>query len=169
MISDASRSPLLVGVGFAAALGARRALSRALLAKFRRELAALNQGDYRPLLASYSEDAVLRFAEGAHRFAGEHRGRAALERFFENFVAAGIEGEIRELHTAGPPWRLTLLVRFDDRAIGPDGEEIYSNRTLLLVRTRWGKVVEQEDFYADTVRIAELERRLRERGVPAAR
>jgi ketosteroid isomerase-like protein len=78
-----------------------------------------------------------------------------------------IRGEINELFVAGPPWRLTLLVRFDDRAIRDNGQEMYRNRTVLLVRTRWGRVVHQEDFYEDTERITALETRLRELGLAA--
>ena len=55
---------------------------------------------------------------------------------------------------------MTLIVRFDDWAEAPSGEQIYANRTMLLARTRWGRIVEQEDFYEDTGRILELERRL---------
>jgi ketosteroid isomerase-like protein len=138
---------------------------RLLLFKLRRDLRALNAGDYRPLLAGYAEDAVLQFNEGTHRWAGEHRGKAAIERFFQDFVAAGIEGEIVELFFAGPPWRLTLLVRFDDEARGPGGERIYRNRTFLLARTRRGKIVLQQDFYEDTERIGALDARLTELGV----
>ena len=61
---------------------------------------------------------------------------------------------------AGPPWRTTLIARFDDHASDAAGEEIYRNRTLLLARARWGRIVSQEDFYEDTQRIVELERRL---------
>ena len=52
-----------------------------------------------------------------------------------------------------------------DQAERPDGERIYANRTVLLARTRWGRIVEQEDFYEDTGRILALEERLRELGV----
>lgn len=44
-----------------------------------------------------------------------------------------------------------------------------SNRTVLLARTRWGRIVRQEDFYEDSLRIERLERRLAELGVPAVR
>jgi len=75
------------------------------------------------------------------------------------------QGEIKELWIGGPPWALTLVARFDDVARAPDGEQIYANRTCLVVRTRWGKIVEHEDFYEDTGRILELEARLRELGI----
>lgn len=60
---------------------------------------------------------------------------------------------------------MTMLVRFDDFATGPDGEGLYENSTVLWVRTRWGKIVEQRDFYEDTGRIDEFEQRLQELGI----
>ena len=62
--------------------------------------------------------------------------------FSAHFVRmASHRGEIVELFHSGPPWRLTLLARFDDRALTAAGEEIYRNRTVLLVRTRWRRIV----------------------------
>ena len=43
--------------------------------------------------------------------------------------------------------------------------ELYANRTVLVVRTRWGEIVENEDFYEDTARILALESKLRELGI----
>lgn len=158
---------LALSLAAGGAIAARALLTRLLLAKLRRDVRALSAGDYRPILANYAQHAVLCFNDGEHRWAGEHRGRAAIERFLQDFVAARIEGEISELLLAGPPWRITLLARFDDRACDPAGAEIYRNRTVLLARTRWGRIVRQEDFYEDSARIAVLERRLVELGVPA--
>lgn len=162
---DRSRRLAPIAAGALGAIAARRLLGTALLFKLRRDVRALNAGDYGPLLAGYAEDAVLQFNDGTHRWAGVHRGKPAIERFLQDFVAAGIEGEIIELFFAGVPWRMTLLVRFDDEAHAPDGEQIYRNRTFLLARTRWGKIVSQQDFYEDTERIGALEQRLTELGV----
>jgi ketosteroid isomerase-like protein len=162
-------SPLpTIALGALGALAVRSLFKRALLFKLGRDVRALNAGDYRPLLAGYADDAVLVFNDGAHRWAGVHSGRPALERFFEDFVAARVQGEIVDLFVAGPPWALTLLVRFDDHAHSDDGEQLYRNRTLLLARARWGKIVRQEDFYEDTERIGELDRRLTELGIAPA-
>jgi ketosteroid isomerase-like protein len=46
-----------------------------------------------------------------------------------------------------------------------DGGRIYENRTVLVLRTRWGKIVEQEDFYIDTGRLLAFDRKLAELGV----
>ncbi len=140
-------------------------LRRAVLVKLRRDIRALNAGDYRPVLSGFAENAVLRFNEGEHRWSGEHRGREAIARFLRNYVAARMQGEIRELHLSGPLWRLTLIARFDDHAHDPAGNELYRNRVVLFAHTRWGRVVHHEDFYEDTQRIAVLETRLRELGI----
>lgn len=149
-------------LGAAATLAARPALRGVLGWRLRRDLAALNAGDYQPILANYAEDAVLRFPEGDHRFAGEHREKPAIERFFKEFIAAGLQGELRDLLVSGPPWRMTMVVRFDDHAVGPNGERLYANHAVLLIRAKWGRIVEHTDYFEDTERIGELERRLRE-------
>jgi ketosteroid isomerase-like protein len=150
--------------GAAAAVGLRALVARAILAKLRRDLQALNAGDLGPLLAGYHDDAVIAFNDGDHRWSGTHRGKPAIERFLRNFVAAGLTGEIVDFWIAGAPWRLKLLVRFDDRSVGDNGEALYANRTVLVVTTRWGKIVRQEDFYEDTGRILAFDRRLTELG-----
>jgi ketosteroid isomerase-like protein len=163
-----AEAKLFAALGFAAALTGRSLLRRALLVKLRRDMAALNAGDSAPLLAGYAQDAVLRFNEGTHRWAGEHRGKPAIALFLANFIHAGLHGEIVDVAFSGPLWRMTLLVRFDDWALDPAGEqEIYRNRTVLLGRTRRGRIVEQEDFYEDSERIGALERKLQELGVRA--
>jgi ketosteroid isomerase-like protein len=160
------RRSALLGAG--AAIAARAMLPRVILLKLRRDLRRLNAGDYRPLLAGYADDAVLHFNEGPHRWSGDYRGKPAIERFLHEFVAAGVMGEIRSLWIGGPPWALRLVARFDDRAAGPAGEELYANRVVIVARTRWGKIVEQDDFYLDTARIVAFEEKLRELGVEPA-
>ena len=159
---------LIAGAG--AAIVARALLPRLALLKLRSDVRRLNSGDYKPLLAGFADDAVLHFNEGPHRWSGDHRGKPAIERFLRDFTGAGLQGEITELWIAGPPWALRIVARFDDRAIAPNGEELYANRTAIVARTRWGKIVEQQDFYEDTGRILALEEKLREIGIdPAAR
>jgi ketosteroid isomerase-like protein len=160
----AAHAPGLIA-GAAGALAARALLTRLLLLKLNHDVRRLNAGDHAPLLAGYASDAVLRFNEGPHRWSGEHRGREAIARFLRDFVRAGLQGEVRGLWIAGPPWDLRVVVRLDDRASGPNGEQIYANRVAVVLRTRWGKIVEHDDFYVDTERIVALERKLGELGV----
>jgi ketosteroid isomerase-like protein len=146
--------------GAALALGARALLPRALMWKFSGDVAKLNAGDHRPLLDAYADDFVLHFNDGPHRWAGDWVGKEGMDRFLGMFTAAGLQGEIRSVATSGPLWAMTMWARFDDHALGPDGERIYENSTVLVLRTRWGKVVEQWDYYVDTERITEFDRRL---------
>jgi ketosteroid isomerase-like protein len=163
------RKLFVATAGAAAALTARAALTRALTLKLRRDIAKLNAGDYRPLLSSFADDALLVFNDGDHRWAGEHRGRDAIERFLQDFTRAGIRGKLGDVQLAGAPWALTLMARFDDGATGPDGEELYRNRVAIVARTRWGKIVRQDDFFEDTDRITRFDRRLTELGVAPVR
>ena len=158
-------SNLLAGV--ALGLGARALLPRLLLLKFKPDVAKLNAGDYKPLLDAYADDFVLHFNEGPHRWSGDWVGKPAFDRFLQNFTAAGLQGEIKSVATSGPLWKLTIWARFDDHADAPDGTRIYENHTVLVLRTRWGKIVEQHDYYADTAAILALENALEEMGVPA--
>lgn len=151
--------------GLAVAVIARSLLVRLLLFKFRCDLAALNAGDHTPLLAAYSDDVILHFHDGDHRFAGDWIGKPGMDRFLQNLVRANITGEIDSIAVSGAPWAMTLWVRFNDHADAPDGRPLYDNRTVLVLRTRWGKVVEQDDFYADTARILAFERKLTDLGI----
>ncbi|MHB1468486.1 MAG: nuclear transport factor 2 family protein [Solirubrobacteraceae bacterium] len=153
--------------GAATALAARATLPRLLRLRFAPAVARLNAGDHTTLLDAYAEDFVLHFNEGPHRWSGDWVGKAEMDRFLQNFTAAGIEGEVREIATSGPLWALVMWVRFDDHAKAPDGTRVYENSTVLVLRTRWGKVVEQHDFYMDTERIRAFDRNLTERGVTA--
>ena len=157
-----------LAMGVCLAVGARTALHQALLVKFRSDVRKLNAGHPDGLLSAYHDDAVLRFHDGQHRWAGTHRGKQAIGELLRNMVDAGLQGTIREIWMGGPPWALTLVARFDDEATGPDGSVLYENRAVLVVRTRWGRVIRQDDFYEDTSRIESFESRLRELGVPAS-
>ena len=46
-----------------------------------------------------------------------------------------------------------------------DRTRIYENRDVLVLRTRWGTIIEQRDSYADPQRIAVLDRALDELGI----
>jgi ketosteroid isomerase-like protein len=154
-------------LGAALGLAARAALPRLLLLKFAPSVAKLNAGDHKPLLDAYADDFVLHFHDGPHRWKGEWVGKAGMDAFLQMFTAAGIKGEIKGMATSGPLWAMTMWVRFDDHADAPDGTRLYANSTVLVLRTRWGKVVEQHDFYVDTQEIVDFDRKLSERGVEA--
>ena len=154
-------------MGAAAAIVARSAMTQLLKRKLASDVAKLNAGDHTALLDAYADDFVLHFHDGPHRWAGDWVGKTGMDHFLRNFVAAGLQGEIEAIAASGPPWAMTLWVRFSDHADAPDGTRIYENSTVLVLRTRWGKVVEQHDYYLDTGRILELDRKLDELGIPS--
>lgn len=158
-----NRKSLITGAALAVA--GRGLLPKLLLAKFGPAVKKLNAGDHSTLLDAYADGAVLHFNDGDHRWAGDWIGKASIDRFLQNFTAAKVQGEIKQIATSGPPWALTMWVRFDDHADAPDGTRLYANRTVLVLRTKWGKVIEQEDFYVDTEAITALDRKLTELGV----
>lgn len=159
--------PSSLVAGAAVAFGARAGMHRLLKQKFAADVAKLNAGDHTALLDAYADDFVLHFHDGPHRWAGDWVGKNGMELFLRNFVAAGIQGTVHEIATSGPPWAMTLWVQFSDYADAPDGTRIYENSTVLVLRTRWGKVVEQHDYYLDTNRILELDRKLDQLGIAA--
>ena len=119
--------------------------------RIRRSVQALGDGDPGPLLAGFADDAVLVFP-GTSTWAGEYRGKRSIEGFLRRFLDAGLVGETHDIVVNGPPWRTTVCVLFVDRAADVDGEVVYENRVMFLVRAVWGKVVYQEDFL-DTQRV----------------
>ncbi|MET0819890.1 MAG: hypothetical protein ABWY58_02915 [Aeromicrobium sp.] len=153
---------VLAGVALTVVL--RAVALRILLIKLRRDVAALSSGDYRPLLSGFASDAVLEFHEGDHRWSGTYAGRDRIETFLRRFVDAGLHGDIRQIWCGGWPWSMTVVARFDDAA-DLDGEHLYDNQTVLVCRTRWGRIVHQADYYADTQRIVDFDRRLTARGL----
>jgi ketosteroid isomerase-like protein len=111
----------------------------------RRNVRALRSGDIGPLLASYADEAVLRFP-GQNPWAGEHRGKPAIEAFLRRFADDRLIGETHEILVNGPPWRTTVCVVFTVEARDTAGAVVYQNRAVLFVRAAWGKIVYQEDF-----------------------
>ena len=126
----------------------------------RRNIRRVNAGDYRPMLGFYAKDAVLVFP-GRNSWAGEHRGKEAIERFLQRFVRVGMQFEAHEILVSGPPWNASACVRFSDSARDTNGKVVYANRGIIYVKTSWGKITLQEDF-EDIERVAEFDKWLAE-------
>jgi ketosteroid isomerase-like protein len=131
----------------------------------RHTIERLNQGDYQPALKMFAADATLAFP-GDNSWSNQfrtpqpgcgpyfsHRGRPELEAFLQRYVAHGIQMEVDDILVNGPPWNTRAAARVRDWMLDADGEEIYSNRAVLFVTARWGKIQSQED-YEDTTRVA---------------
>jgi uncharacterized protein (TIGR02246 family) len=135
-----------------AAVLARPLYAAAVRAILRRNVAALMAGDPGPLLKMYADDATLTFP-GDHSWGPVYRGREEIEGFLRRFLAAGLRGEVSDVFVAGPPWATRIAIRFDDWAHDAAGTKVYENNAVIVLRTRWGKVVD-EHLYEDTQKVA---------------
>lgn len=135
----------------------------------RRNVASLNAGHYEPALAMFARNSTLSFP-GRNSWSGQfrppelgrkpflsHRGRDEIEAFLRRYVGHGIQMSVEDILVDGPPWALRVAVRAHVWAAGPDGRDVYDNRAVLVIETRWGKIRSQED-YEDTERAAAFDR-----------
>lgn len=131
----------------------------------RRNVAKLNDGDAAPTLAMFAPDARLSFP-GDNGFARQlrpiekgrqafetHRGRDEIAAFLARYVDAGIQMVVEDILVNGPPWNTRVAVRVHVWVPGADGTDVYDNRAVLMVDSRWGRIQRQED-YEDTERAA---------------
>ena len=129
----------------------------------KRNIAKLNTGDYGPSLAMYTADATLTFPgsnswstmfrphERGRAAHPTHRGRNEIEAFMRRYTAHGIQMVVDDILVNGPPWHARAAVRCHDWIPGDGGGDVYDNRAVMWVETRWGRIVEHED-YEDTER-----------------
>ena len=138
-------------------------------ALMRRQIEQLNQGNYEPLLKMTAADAELAFP-GDNSWSRQfrppqpsraqhttHRGISEVEAFAQRFVAAGLRLEVEDILVNGPPWNLRVAVRATDRAVDDDGNDVYNNRIVAFIETRWGRIQRWED-YLDTERVSAWDR-----------
>jgi ketosteroid isomerase-like protein len=133
------------------------ALSRPLYAwavrtMLHRNASAFLAGDPGPLLKMYAEDAVLEFP-GESSWGPEYRGRAEIEGFLRRFLASGLTGTIGHVWISGPPWATRIAAEFDDWANDTGGTRIYENRSVIVLQTRFGRVI-RERVYEDAQKVA---------------
>jgi ketosteroid isomerase-like protein len=119
-------------------------LAKALM---QRNMARLNEGDYRPALRFDAKDIRFRFP-GDSTWAMEIDNRDDLERWLARFVASGLHIDADEVLAQGPPWNMRLCVRGTDHLDTEDGR-VYDNRYVIWGRIAWGRLREYE-VYEDT-------------------
>jgi ketosteroid isomerase-like protein len=153
------RTPIVAALaGATAASLARAAYPAAVRALLRRNVAALMAGDPAPLVAMYAPGATLVFP-GEHSWGPVYRGRDEIEGFLRRFLAAGLRGELGAIFVDGPPWATRIAIEFTDHAHDADGTRVYENRAVIVLRTRWGRVV-AEEVYEDTQKVAAFDEHL---------
>jgi len=137
----------------------------------KRNIQRLNAGDFAPTIAMFADDATLSFPGdnswsnmirpvqiGREAFV-THRGSDELRRFLQRYVDQRIHMVVDDILVNGPPWNTRAAVRVHHWVAGADGTDVYANRAVLFVNTRWGKIRAQED-YEDTERVAAFDRTL---------
>jgi ketosteroid isomerase-like protein len=117
----------------------------------------LNAGDVRAITRTFADDAVLVFP-GSSSFAGEHRGKPAIEAWLDRFIGLRPSLVVHDVAVAGPPWNMRVTFRFSDRIQIPGGGE-YQNEGMEYLRIRRGRTTEQR-VYLDTEKVADLDARL---------
>ena len=102
----------------------------------------------------YAPDAEMTFP-GVHSWGRTYRGRDEMKNaFLRRFLAAGLRGEVGHVYVDGPPWATRIALQFDDWADDPrTGARVYENRAVIVLETRWGRVV-RERLYEDTQKVA---------------
>jgi ketosteroid isomerase-like protein len=91
---------------------------------------------------------------GEHSWGATYRGKAEVEAFLRRFLDAGLRGSLGTIWVSGPPWATRIALEFTDHAHDPaTGERIYANDAVLVLRTRFGRVV-REEVYEDTQKVA---------------
>ena len=135
----------------------------------RRNIRRLNEGKYEPALRMFATDGTLAFPgdnSWAHQYRDPthgraafvtHRGRDELEGFLRRYIGTGMQMVVEDVLVNGPPWNMRAAARVHHWIPGPAGEDVYSNRAVLMVRAVWGKIRSQED-YEDTERVTEYDR-----------
>ncbi len=135
----------------------------------KRNIAALNAGNYRPALAMYAADATLAFPgdnswsrqvrspQTGRRSRPTHRGRAEIELFLARYVEHGIQMEVEHILVNGPPWNTWAAAVVNDGIVDEDGHEVYANRAVMVVRAKWGKIQTHED-YEDCEQVSRYDR-----------
>ena len=124
----------------------------------RRAIRRVNEGDMGPFLSAYADDATFVFP-GQNSWAGEHRGKVEIERFYRRFAQVGLQAEAREIVVNGWPWNTTVCVHFTDKATASDGTIVYENSGVIFGKIAWGKIKFQH-VYEDTEKVAAFDRYL---------
>jgi SnoaL-like domain len=86
------------------------------------------------MMAATAADVRFSFP-GSSSFAASLVGREALREWLARFRALSPRFDIRDVTVSGPPWNMTVALRFRD-AIGAD----YENEGVEWLRIRWGRV-----------------------------
>jgi ketosteroid isomerase-like protein len=135
--------------------------------RIRRMFAELSHGNFEPALAGLAPTFEQVFA-GDHPLGGTRRTVSTFRLWFERMyrLFPNLAFEVTAVAASGPPWDLTLVAEWIDRATPADGGG-YENRGVHVVKLRWGRITSIH-AYLDTQIAAEAARRLAAAGIQEA-
>lgn len=133
--------------------------------RIRRMFHELSHGNFEPALQGLAPQFVQIFA-GDHALGGERHSLNAFRRWFERMyrLFPNLSFEVTATAASGPPWDMTLVAEWIDRATPADGTP-YENRGVHVLKLRWGRVVSIH-AYLDTQVVAAAGHRLAAHGFP---
>ncbi|NRF66911.1 nuclear transport factor 2 family protein [Aquincola sp. S2] len=121
--------------------------------KLRRIFAALNGGDFAPMLSRLAPRFEYRF-EGDSAIGGLRCSAGAMAAWWQRLyrLFPGLQFEVQAVDVVGPPWNTRIYVRLEFRVPhAPDGP--YRNVVMQQMRMRWGRI-EHIHTLEDTQRCA---------------
>lgn len=117
-----------------------------------RTMRRLRDGDMGPLRAAYADDVHFVFP-GESTWTADLRGKEAVSAWVARFVRVGLQLTPEQILVAGPPWDTTVVIRFTDQLILPDGATVYENRGTMVCTIAWGKL-KAYTVHEDTQKVA---------------
>lgn len=107
--------------------------------RIRSMFAELSHSNFEPALAGLAPNFEQRFA-GDHPLGGVRTDVDTFRRWFERMyrLFPNLEFDVVSTAASGPPWDLTLVAEWVDRATPVDGGD-YENRGVHVIRLRWGR------------------------------
>lgn len=135
--------------------------------KLRSVFAALNRGDYAPILDSFDEPVEHTFF-GEHALGGSRFTRASVRAWYARLqtILPDLTFELDAVVVRGMPWNTVAIVEWRDRFTLRDGSA-RGNQGVHVLRLRWGKVVSLH-IYTDTQKLIAVLQDLRAQGVTEA-
>ena len=102
---------------------------------------AVNQGDFHPVLASFTPDAEHVFIGENHALAGRRDNPASIRQWYERLHALmpDLTFMLHRIDVAGGPWATIAVIEWTERNSGTDGVET-KNSGVHVVHLRWGKM-----------------------------
>ena len=119
----------------------------------------LNKRQKEKIIASFADDAVIIYP-GRMSVSGVRKGKAAIKEFFDKYFdqfpeehCVAKETYIKNILALG--LSNTIAIRFQKRLTNKAGQT-FENSGISVLKIRWGKVVEMQDFYFDVETLAKM-------------